>query len=222
MQRTYSRFIVKPYLQWYLSKKRIHVHENLKLQIYPGVFHPGHFFSTRVLVNFIKDLPLKEKRFCEPGAGSGILSLIAYQQGATVTCFDINENAVKGIEENFRNNFANDKLDSFQVFHSDLFDKVPSQTFDVIVINPPYFFETPASAEQKAWYCGKNGEYFEKLFSQLTSYSDDKTQIYMILADNCDINRIEQIADKNRIVFHLVHQEKVKWENNCIFKLILK
>ena len=52
------------------------------------------------------------------------------------------------------------------------FDDVPSpkQIFDVIVINPPYFFKHVLNPSQYAWYCGNEGEFFVSLFSQLINY----------------------------------------------------
>ena len=221
IQKTYSRYIEKPYLLWYLKAKRKYSFEGLKLVIYPGVFHPKYFFSTQVLLNFIKDLPLKNKSFCEPGSGSGLISMIAFKMGANVTCFDSNTIAVKGLKENFKNNFNDTRENAYHIYASDLFDNIPPQHFDVMAINPPYFFADASEPAQQAWYCGKNGEYFEKLFSQLRKFADQGTKCFMILGDNCEIERIQQIANKYQIVFNLVHNEKIKWENNSIFKLIL-
>lgn len=220
LQKTFSRFIQKPYLQWYLRSKRVYTQDGLKLVIYPGVFHPKYFFSTQVLLEFIKKIPLANKRFCEPGSGSGIISMTAYKMGAEVFCFDKNEIAIKGLRENFRKNFSDRKEGGYHIYASDLFDQIPVQQFDYIVINPPYFFDDASSPSQLAWYCGKNGEYFEKLFSQLKSFTHSNSEIFMILGDNCEIERIQQIANKYQIIFSLVHTQKIKWENNSIFKLI--
>jgi len=219
VQQTYSRYILKPYLGWYLKSKRQYSYDELKLIIYPGVFHPRYFFSTGVLLKFIRTLDLKNKNFCEPGAGSGIISLLAYKMGAKVICFDTNEMAVKGLEENFKNNFPEAETTGFRIIHSDLFDEIPPAVFDYIIINPPYFFDDATTPAQQAWYCGKNGEYFEKLFSQLKAFSHDSSGVYLILGDNCETDRIQQIANKHGICFDLVLQEKVKWEKNSIFKL---
>ncbi|HKB43764.1 MAG TPA: hypothetical protein VKC90_05220, partial [Chitinophagaceae bacterium] len=67
----------KPLLVKYLSKTRIYKYENIKLEIPPQVFHPGFFFSTRLLLNYIKQVPLKDKSFLEPGCGSGLISIYA-------------------------------------------------------------------------------------------------------------------------------------------------
>ena len=41
----------------------------------------------------------------------------------------------------------------------------------------------------------------------------------MVLADNCEIERIKKIAKQNKICFKLVDEKKIKWEKNFIYKL---
>jgi release factor glutamine methyltransferase len=216
LQRSYG-LIVKPFLDRYLKKERYFGYRKLVLKILPGVFHPAFFFSTRVFAAFIEGLDLKNKVFCEVGAGSGFLSFIAFAKGAAVHSFDINPIAVKGIEENLSHNFETHK--GFSAYCSDLFDDVPQRVFDVIIINPPYFFDDPKSNIDYAWYCGKNGEYFEKLFRQLGCYQNDATETYMILAENCELERIAGIAAKYGYRFELVLTRKVRWEQNHIFRI---
>src|SRR5258705_13950813 len=58
--RTYKPLLVK-----YLSKTRVYKHSDIKLEIPPQVFHPRFFFSTRLLLNYVKQLPLNDKSFLE-------------------------------------------------------------------------------------------------------------------------------------------------------------
>jgi release factor glutamine methyltransferase len=209
--------LVQPFLKHYLKKERWFTYENIKLKIYPGVFHPAYFFSTIFFAEFIQNLDLKNKKVCEVGAGSGLLSFIALKRGATVFSFDISSTAINGINENLQNNFPEAK--NFSVYLSDLFDSVPENKFDLILINPPYFFNDPHDEGAFAWYCGKNGEYFMKLFTQLGAYSMPSAQIFMSLADNCDLERIKAIAKKHNYLLNLVTEKKIKWEKNFIFKV---
>lgn len=203
----------------YLKKARRYRFRGLELIIYPSVFHPKYFFSTGVLIDFLDKLNLENKKFCEVGAGSGLLSFIACKQKAEVVCFDLNQTAVKGIEENFTCNFQPSAL--FKVYHSDLFDAVPKQFFDVVFINPPYFFKKAEDINSLAWNCGENGEYFNKLFSQLPAYCNYESEIYMILADNCEVEKIMSMANNHNIKLVTVSERKIKWEKNFIFKLNL-
>ncbi len=209
--------LVQPFLKHYLKKERWFIYDNIKLKIYPGVFHPAYFFSTTFFSEFIQGLELKNKKVCEVGAGSGLLSFIALKKGATVCSFDISATAVNGIKENLKNNFPEAK--NFNVYLSDLFDSVPENKFDLLFINPPYFFNDPQNEGAFAWYCGKNGEYFEKLLKQIDNYSLPTSQIFMSLADNCDLERIKTIVKKHNYLLNLVTEKKIKWEKNFIFKV---
>jgi release factor glutamine methyltransferase len=217
-QKIYMQTFVKPYLTWYLKKERISKVCGLELAVKPTVFHPKYFFSSIFLFDFINTLNLKKKLFLEIGCGSGFISLLAYKKNAIVTCCDVNGLAIDCTKQNFVKNFSRN-FEKFSVIQSDLFDRIPVLNFDMIVINPPYFFENINSDNQLAWNCGKNGEYFIKLFSQMKDFMHYHTEIYMVLADNCEIDRIKAIADAQHFSFELVEQKKIKWEVNFIFKI---
>jgi len=100
-----------------------------------------------------------------------------------------------------------------------LFENLKGKSFDVIIINPPYYPKNPNSIGENAWFCGENFEYFEKLFSQLPDFITTENKIYMILSEDCELERIKAIALKNKITFELVMEKKVIAEKNYIFKL---
>ena len=221
LDRLHKKFydvLVQPILKQYLKKPHNFIYNDLKLKIHPGVFHPKFFFSTQVFAEFIQTLDLTGKKVCEVGAGSGLLSFIAYSKGAAVYSFDINPIAIDGLKENVNSNFKSSE--NFNLYLSDLFDAIPENKFDIILINPPYFFSDPSDAGSYAWYCGKNGEYFEKLFQQLGNYIITQSQVFIILADNCDLERISAIAKKHNYLLTLNYTKKVKWEKNFIFNIV--
>ena len=94
----------KPFLEKYLSKKRIYTYGSIKLQIPPEVFHPGFFTSTHFLLQYIKKLRLENKSFLEMGAGSGLISVYGAKQNANVTAIDINPVAIKFLRINSEEN----------------------------------------------------------------------------------------------------------------------
>lgn len=218
IQKKYANAFLKPFLLWYLKKERVTRINGFTMVVKPGVFHPKYFFSTRYLFEFVSKLELRGKRFLEIGSGSGIISLLAFQKQAVVSSCDLNEDAVDCTRQNFLQNFGI-KSDNFNVYTSDLFDSLPDQLFDTIVINPPYFFKTVDHVGQLAWNCGVNGEYFSKLFFQLKAFIKNESDIYMVLADNCEIDRIVQIAKQYHFSLSLVEQKKIRWEVNYMFKI---
>lgn len=210
VSRTYKPMLVK-----YLSKTRKFRHKDIVLQIPPQVFHPGFFYSTRLLLRYLLALPLEGKSFLELGAGSGLIAFSAVKKGALVTATDINPVAVEYLRQN--SEFNNLTLNTIE---SDLFDDVPKQIFEVVAINPPYYKRNPASFKEQAWYCGENGEYFEKLFQQIGAYTLPSSVIVMILCDGCDIKMIENIAQKNNFQITLSQTSQNLLETNFIYTIL--
>ncbi|HKO81813.1 MAG TPA: methyltransferase [Chitinophagaceae bacterium] len=204
----------KPLLERYLSKIRSYNYENIQLEISPQVFHPGFFFSTRLLLNYIKQLPMKGKSLLEPGCGSGLISIYAAMKGASVVSTDINPVAIEYLRKNSRQNQV-----ALTIIHSDLFKHIPAQEFDIIAINPPYYRKQPRTLKDYAWYCGENGEYFTMLFAELNNYIHPGSEVYMVLFEGCDMEMINTIAMQNQFVLQCVHTHKNLLEENSIFKI---
>lgn len=216
-QQILYRLFYKPVLELYLKSDSNITFDGFKLRIFKGVFHPKLFFSTRYLFDFLRSQKLHGLKFLEVGCGSGVLSLLAYKLGAAVTALDIDPKAVENTKLNFARNFPDHK--NVTILQSNLFDNLPVQVFDFILINPPYYFKKIESDSHYAWYCGENGAYFEKFFSTINVYLNTQTVVYMILEENCEIERIKKIADKNNVSMELVDQRRIKWETSFIFKI---
>lgn len=218
-QQNIYKLIYKPFLSMYLKRDVSVRFDGFKLKVFKGVFHPKLFFSTSYFYDFIKKQELKNKRFLEIGCGSGILSLLALKKEALVTAIDIDEKAVENTQLNFSKNFIS--LNNVKIIQSDLFANLHKQAFDVIIINPPYYFKKVETASQYAWYCGEHGEYFEKLFLSIHHHIHIDTLAFIILEENCEIDRIKAIAAKYNIEFMLLEERLIKWEINYIFKIKL-
>jgi len=191
-------------VQWYLRKPREFNYGTIKLIVAPGVFHPGFFFSTRYVLEFLNKQNLGGQRFLEVGCGSGIISILAAQKGADVTAIDINRKAVTNTIENAARNTV-----KVQVTTSDLFDNVLPIRFSWIVINPPYYPADAKTEEEYAWNCGLNHQYFEKLFGRLGSFLTPESKILIVLSDVCDLKTIFAIAAANRFLFEKISERKV-------------
>lgn len=200
----------------YSSKERSYNFEGMKIKIFPGVFHPGFFFSTKFLISQLKNYELKNKNILELGAGSGMISVFCAKNFAVVTASDISKTAIENI-------IANAKLNNCNItaIHSDLFDLIPNQIFHFIIINPPYFPKDASTESELAWFCGSDFQYYKKLFRQLPNYLFPETIVLMVLSEDCNIETIEEIAKKNNIEMKLKESRKFIGEENFIFQLRL-
>ena len=204
----------KPILSRWLSKKRIYRSGDIILEIPKGVFHPGFFFSTQLLLKYINTIEIKGKNFLELGAGSGLISILAAKRGAKVTATDINPDAVEFLEKNAGKNKA-----PLTIILSDLFQEIPPGPFDIIAINPPYYKKKPLQVSDFAWYCGENGEYFQKLFNELRSYIHKDSEVLFVLSEECDIDMIEKMAAARGLSLRKVLTKKLIWEYLYIYKI---
>lgn len=198
----------------YLSKTRIYRYGNIYLEVPPQVFHPGFFFSTQLLLTHVSGMELENKRFLELGAGSGLISVFAAQQLAIVTATDINHVALEKLKENAAANYVN-----ITILHSDHFDELGNEIFDIIAINPPYYRKKVSNEAELAWFCGENGEYFYKLFSQLGNHIHKNSEVIMICCDGCDMSMIRDAAGKNKLRLQELYSRQNLLEKNTIYKI---
>lgn len=198
----------------YLSKPRKYKYKDISVWVEPTVFPPFITISTKLLLEFTETLELQNKTFLELGCGCGILSVLAAKKGADVTATDINTIAIKSLEKN-----ASDNGVSIEILESDLFENLKEKAFDCIIINPPYYPKNPTSIAENAWFCGENFDYFEKLFSQLPIYINDTNEVYMILSEDCKIDNITSIAEKNRLSLKCILKKTVFKEVNYIYRI---
>jgi release factor glutamine methyltransferase len=204
----------KPLLVKYLSKTRTYSYKGINLEVPPEVFHPGFFFSTKLLLRYISNEYLSGKTFLELGAGSGLLGIYAAKKGALVVASDINPASIKCVKANAEENDV-----EITIIQSDVFDSIPQQGFDFILINPPYYRKNPSSFSDYAWYCGEEGEYFQKLFKDLTGYMHEGSKALMVLCDGCDLNMIKNIAQENFLRMRCVRTRQTIIETNFIFRI---
>ncbi|OJJ15217.1 hypothetical protein BKI52_39605 [marine bacterium AO1-C] len=213
IKKVFARSVI-PLVKWYLTKDRSFRYKQLKIKVFSGVFHPGFYFSTKLLLDYLGNLYLTRKKVLELGAGTGIISLFATRLGANVTASDINPKAVANICHNSQKYKAN-----IEVIQSDLFDSFVQQTFDYIVINPPYYPQNPKSDEEYAWYCGEDFGYFSKLFQQLPAFMKHNGQALMILSSDCALDQIRQMAQKHHLQWQEIKKVRVWWEHNYLIKI---
>jgi release factor glutamine methyltransferase len=206
--------ILYPASEKYLSKERDYKYKDVTVTVFPGVFHPGFFFSTKILLKYIEKIDFVEKYVLELGAGTGLISIYAAKRGGFVTASDISLTAVYNIEKNVKMTDAN-----VEVVHSDLFDDIPNRRYDYILINPPYYRKTPSSEKEFAWFGGDDFQYFRKLFSQLSNNFYENTNALMVISDEADLEMIRSIAREYKFSMEEVFLKKTWGENHFIYNI---
>jgi len=207
--------VLQALLKRYLRKARPYRYKDIKVIVEPGVFYPRFVFSTKLLLDFLDERDLSGKKFLELGAGCGIVSLLAARKGAIVTASDINPGAIANIKQNALRNHL-----ELNIIQSDLFKNIQEKDFDLIVIAPPYYPKDPKDFSEMAWFCGKDFDYFKSLFPKLTPFASSSREILMILSEDCNIEKIKEIAGKSGFEFLLQKQVKRVGEWNYIFRIM--
>lgn len=198
--------------RWYNGREHWYTMDGIEICLEPSVFHPRWFLTTRTFVDFAKTKIAPNNTVLELGAGNGLLALSSSKMGGIVTASDINPAATRSIQRSAEKNGL-----KLEVITSDLFANIPTQSFDFIFINPPYFAKTPANDQERAFLCGENFEYFKALFSQLKAYKE--STVYFILTDACDLPSISAIAQQNNSKLIPIQRRKTWGEEHCIYML---
>lgn len=139
------------------------------------------YLMQEVLKKFLPKI-LKQKsesKILEIGAGSGILAQTLIELNTNpkrIILTDIDEKTIKNLKKNFAN---------IKIIHSDLFEKIPPQEFDLIILNPPYLPEDEREDEEsrRATTGGKNGsEIINKFLEQSKKYLNSEGKIFLLIS----------------------------------------
>jgi release factor glutamine methyltransferase len=168
-----------------------------------------------MLLRYIEGIDLSNLSFLELGAGSGLIAFTAAKRGAVASATDINTAAVHYLEKNSKANNL-----PLKIILSDLFENIPHQLFDIIAINPPYYKRPPATEPDHAWYCGTHGEYYTHLFTYLRNYIHERSEVIMVLSDECDILMIMNIANTYDFEMELAIRKSILTEQLFIYKIM--
>lgn len=213
--------VYKPLVKWYTGRERPYNYRKVSITVLPGVFHPGLFYSTRMMLDYLEFVNMQGRRLLELGAGSGLISVVAACEGSFVTASDISPTAIMNLRINRDRNLS--RIESvkgtLEIVQSDLFEKVNRRPFDIIVINPPYYCGPTEKPEDYAWYCGVEFDYFKRMFSELGTYLHADTEAVMILSDDCDLRTIRSIAESKGFQLDCVMKRRNLIEKNFIFKI---
>ena len=200
------RRAVSPWLQHRLARaSRAAQHwrlGRLRLRIDPGVFPPGPTLSSATFVRWLLSPdgpgPWTGRRVLDMGCGSGVIGLAMAQAGAQVIASDINPVAAANAAANARANGL-----ALTVVVADLLAGIRTSALDCVLINPPYYPRSPRSMPERAWFCGAGFEYFHALFEQLAAVDLTRTEVLMILSEDCDEDGIRRAGQAHGLHLQL-------------------
>lgn len=210
--------LTEPLLIWfhrrYVVWFPVYRYGSIRVAIPKGVFHPGLVFSTRAMLTYLSGIDLAGRRVLDLGTGSGILAIYCASRGALASASDINPLALEACRMNAaKNNTA-------VVTHlSDLFEGLEDTTFDLILINPPYYPADPDGMAQRAWFCGSDFGYYHRLFGTGSMTRHPMPETLMVLGETAPIGEIMHIAGENSLDMEEVTSWRYAGERFYIFRL---
>jgi len=186
------------------------------LTIPPTVFHPAFFFSTRIFGDYLRGLSLSGKQVLDMGSGSGLLSLIAAQQGAKILSVDINPRAVDCTRMNAeKNNLAH----AITAIQSDLFENVVADSqFDYVIWNPPFFPVEPKDEAANAWKAGKDYRTLSRFAEQAGLFLSPDGRIIVILSTQMSVEEIAHFFTRLGFRVSVVHKHRSFFEKFIIYE----
>jgi release factor glutamine methyltransferase len=209
--------LAQPLYKLYSASLRTWRYGDLDLLVLPGVFHPGWFVTSRILLHTIEKTPLSGKRFLELGCGTGTQACRAAQLGAVAWASDVTPVACNNVRINAERNGL-----EVRVVASDLFAQFPEGVaFDYIFVNPPFLAQYPEEERDFAFCAGEEYEYYICLFQELHQRLTEQGQLIMALAQSCELERILEIADLEGIKYRCVSTERRWAETNYLYRFFL-
>lgn len=186
----------------------------LDLLIAPGVLHPRHFASSRVMGEHLMSRDLDRKALADLGTGSGILALLAARSGAAVTAVDIDPLAVECASGNVRRNGREGQV---RVVTSDVFDQVePGRRFDLVVTNPPFYPRDAARPTDRAFAAGEGNRFFAKLAESLPGRLREGGALVMIQSSDADFEPITRMIEARGLSGRVVGERRGFFETLTI------
>jgi HemK-related putative methylase len=182
------------------------------LVIEPGVLHPRHFASSRLLAAWLSRLDLKGNAVADIGTGSGLLALVAARAGAGVVAGDISPAAVECARANVARNRLSHQI---AVAQSDVWDAVPdAATFDLVVTNPPFHPRAIESVADHAFASGDRHAFVSRLAAGLRARLARGGSLLMIHSSD------EDFAPVGRLLADHGFHGDVVMENRGIFETL--
>lgn len=171
--------------------------EGIEVIVNPNVFPPAT--DTKLLVANIH--AKKGERTLDLTTGSGSAAIAAGLQGANGLAIDINPDAVKNANQNFKRHNI-----QMEAIESNLFENVSEEQFDQMFANGPFFEGDITDPMDYACYGAK--AFIEDLFSGVNKYLKKDGKLLIVMSAWSDLDHFEEIAKKNGLKTSMIGTRK--------------
>jgi tRNA1Val (adenine37-N6)-methyltransferase len=133
------------------------------------------------------------------GTGTGVIALMLAQRypSASVIAVEMDEAAARTAGANFSDSTFSNRLQVYAQSFKNFFADHPSQQFDLIVSNPPFYIQSlPSPGKQKAVAKHADGAFFTDIIIAIAQHLSALGQGWLI-APPATCNLIEQLAIQN-------------------------
>ncbi len=211
--RQLIEMLCQPLYKLYSASLREWKYGTLDLLVMPGIFHPGLFITSTMLLETLESMDVQGRRFLELGCGTGTQACRAAQLGAIAYASDITPRACANAQYNADRNGL-----EVNIITADIFNKFPENLmFDYIFVNPPFLAEYPEEERDFAFCAGEEYEYFIGLFQDLKKHLASGGQLIMALAQSCDVEQILAMAEHECFKYERLSSKRHWSETNYLY-----
>jgi len=169
----------------------------IEIIVNPHVFPPAT--DTKLLITNIHTK--KGERIIDLTTGSGSAAIAAGLQGASGLAIDINPDAVKNANQNFKRQEV-----QMEAIESNLFDNVPDEKFDQMFANGPFIEGDITDPMDYACYGART--FVEELLSGVKKHLKQDGKLLIVMSAWSDLDHFEETAKKNGLRTSLVATRK--------------
>ncbi len=183
------------------------------------MFSPELYVSSKIFTNFVLTTgELDGKEILDMGCGTGIIGIAASSKKAKCTAADINPEAIKSANENFKANNVN-----ALAVESNLFSNLDStKKFDVIYFNPPYYNYEPKGDYERAFGGGKNYRVIRDFVSRSKDFLNSPGFICLIISTDMDIEIMFTILKEQGFRYNILQKTQRFFETFYIIQAFLE
>lgn len=185
--------------------------DGFKIKILPNVFSPEVFYESRWFGKEMQKI-VESGDFLEIGPGTGLISMYLSKKGLNVTAVDINKDAIKNTEINFKEN----SLPEPETYIGNVYEPLPeNKKFDYIFWNHPF---NKGEDEEKDVFLQSVFDYryesTKKFITKAKKYLKPEGKLFLGTSSIANLDEIEKMANKDGYKFVLISKINRETEVN--------